>query len=491
MQKIIGSSWLAFMISCACILAFGQAPLAFAKEKEKGAIKHLAPDKNTLSLGFDISALPNFCAHEHWGSFESTGGYLPESDGFRTDLVQGATPQIATSIWDIMLDPYLSGWFFGMGQNPYAAANAAGFSSQKEWWKADPKAALKAFETLATSSVMTGTFQCICRGIQFLYHTRLQDFKLEEWQKADSLIRSNYSGIFSWYRTAMKMANFTELIRPVHPEFYLQKQSDETADQELTFTHTIMRIDPFLDFWSVDNKRRDRLAKIAGVEPIDAKSWKAFLKFYFDLAERNHTTGIKQLQAYKRNLDFKSRKDEAVVFRGNLNSEEVMAFQDWVMNECCRLANDRHWVHQIHVGTHNMPNSSPLPLAALGDRYPDMKIVMLHCWPFFKEAAFLAKNKPNFYIDNCWMTVLSPSFLSEALDTYLNYVPFYKIMLSHDCTSVEMAVGSSLFTREILEDKLLIQKKMLKINDQQLRQAALDMLQNNAIRLYGIGKLVN
>lgn len=61
-------------------------------------------------------------------------------------------------------------------------------------------------------------------------------------------------------------------------------------------------------------------------------------------------------------------------------------------------------------------------------------------------------------------------------------------MLSHDCTSVEMATGSSLFTREILEEKLLRQKAMLKLNDKQLRLAALDMLHNNAVRVYGIGQ---
>ena len=463
--------------------------LAFSADKGKNAIKPAKVGSPAESLGLGISTLPNFCAHEHWGSFESTGGYLPESDGFRTDLVSGATAQKETSIWDIMLDPYLSGWFFGMGLNPNAAAHAAGFTSQIEWWKADPKAALTGFAELAASSLMTGTFQCTCRGIQFLYGVNLLNFKLEEWQKADSLIRLKYSDMFPWYQSSMKRAHFTELIRPVHPEFYLQNQSDESEKQELSFTHTIMRIDPFMDFWNVDNKRRDNLAIIAGIDPIDAASWKSFLKFYFDLAEKKHTTGIKQLQAYKRNLDFKIRKDEEVKFRGNLNPVEVTAFQDWVMNECCRLANEKSWVHQIHVGTHNMPNSNPLPLAALGERYPNMKIVMLHCWPFFKEAAFLAKTKPNFYIDNCWMTVLSPYFLSEALDTYLNYLPSNKIMLSHDCTSIEMAVGSSLFTREILEEKLLEQKKMLKLSDRQLRKIALDMLQNNAVRLYGIGKL--
>ena len=60
-------------------------------------------------------------------------------------------------------------------------------------------------------------------------------------------------------------------------------------------------------------------------------------------------------------------------------------------------------------------------------------------------------------------------------------------MLAHDATSIEMAVGSSLFTREILEQKLLEQKSMLNLTDAQLRTVALDMLHNNAVRIYGIG----
>lgn len=462
---------------------------AFSAEKVKSKSKTSNLSAKAKELGFDISTMPNFCGHEHWGCVQSNGGYVPELDGFRADIYAGAQPQTPTSIWDIVLDPYLSGWFFGEGRNPYAPANAAGYNSPAEWWKVNPQAALDGFKELSTSSIMTGTFQCTARGIEYLYGVKLQDFKLKDWQKADSLIRLNYADMFSWYEKAMKKAHFTELIRPVQPEFYLQQQSPETATHELSFTHTILRIDPFLDMWKTESKRRDNLAKIAGVEPTNAQSWRDFIKFYFDLAAKNHTTGIKQLQAYRRDLNFKFRKDEEVKFRGDLTPDEVVVFQDWVMNECCRQANDRKWVHQIHVGTHNMPASSPLPLGALGDRYPNMKIVMLHCWPYFKEAAFLAKNKPNFYIDNCWMPILSPEFFSQALDTYLNYVPYQKIMLSHDATTIEMAVGSSLFTREILEDKLLKQKSMLKLTPSQLREAALDMLQNNAVRVYGIGEI--
>jgi len=143
---------------------------------------------------------------------------------------------------------------------------------------------------------------------------------------------------------------------------------------------------------------RDSLVKIAVAHPGNANSWDAFLKFYFDIATQNHSVGIKQLQAYYRNLNFKFRNDSEVKFRGNLSKEEVLVFQDWVMHECCRLADEKKWIHQIHVGTHNLEESNPLPLTSLGAQFPDMKIVMLHCWPFLNESAFLAKNKPNFFI---------------------------------------------------------------------------------------------
>lgn len=132
--------------------------------------------------------------------------------------------------------------------------------------------------------------------------------------------------------------------------------------------------------------------------------------------------------------------------------------------------------------------SNPIPLSALGDRYPNMKIVMLHGWPYLNEVAFLAKNKPNFYIDICWLPVLSPAFLDEALDTYLNYVPYDKIMLSNDATTIEMAVGSSMYIRKLLAEKLMYQKENTGLADDLFRKAAYDMLYGNALRLYGTKK---
>jgi hypothetical protein len=83
-----------------------------------------------------------------------------------------------------------------------------------------------------------------------------------------------------------------------------------------------------------------------------------------------------------------------------------------------------------------------------------MKIVMIHCWPYLREAGWLAKFHSNVYIDTCWQPVLNPAFFREALATWWNYVPLHKITCGHDSTTVEMACGSALFTREILAESL-------------------------------------
>ena len=437
-------------------------------------------------LAFGIDTLPMYCAHEHWGSIGSIGGgYIPFYDGFYSDVYAGAEPNVPVSIWDLIAEPYAGGLFYGERFDMNALAVSQGFSSFKQWWMEKPDEALRKFRCEVAPMLLNGTLLTTLKGMEGLYDVRLTDFELKEWKSADSLICKRYEHLFDWYAEAMRKAHFNGLIRPVHPEFYLLSHSAEAMDQERIFTQTILRIDPFLDLWTEKNARRDSLSRVAGVDPTDAESWRRFIHFYVDLAEKNHTVGIKSLQAYRRNLDFRVHDDGEVKFRGDLKPEQITVFQDWVVNEFCRLANEKGWVHQIYVGTNNLPLSDPTPLAALGDRYPSMKIVMLHGWPYLKEVAFLAKNKPNFYIDVCWLPVLSPAFLDEAFDTYLNYVPYDKIMLSNDATTIEMAAGSSTCIREALAKKLTLQKKKTGMPDSLFRDAAYNMLYGNALRIYG------
>ncbi|MEX2594365.1 MAG: amidohydrolase family protein [Anditalea sp.] len=463
---------------------------SFSESRASGSTAERNSSKAAERLLLDISKIPNFCTHEHWGSISSIGR-APEQGGFRCDTIAGAQPLHPPSIWDLLLDPYEHGWMSAADRNPNVAAKQAGQISYNQWWKNSPQESLDKFKLLNNVFVMTGGFQCTRRGIQYLYDHDIGKFSLQDWEKVDLQIQNNYADIFTWYQLAMKKAYFSELIRPVHPEYYVQEESKQSKMKELAFTHTIMRIDPLMDLWQDNSPRRDALAKIVGIEPGNPATWREFIRRLFDLAAENHTVGIKQLQAYRRNLSYESRTDSDVQFRGHLDSANILKFQDWVMHECCKQANERNWIHQVHVGTNNIGDSSPLPLQSLAVKYPKMKIVMIHCWPFLKEAGWLAKFIPNMYIDTCWLPILNPEFLREGFHLWLNYVPSHKIMLGHDSTHVEMATGSSLFTREILSESLIDQQKSLKMSDESLRRIAADLLQNNAVRLYEIGKEVN
>ncbi len=442
-------------------------------------------DKRTEDLG--IHEIPIFCSHEHWGSINSIG-YAAE--GFRADVYAGAKPQRKTTLLDLLVDPYFGGCLQGLGINPNQLMKSKlGESDLHSAALKHPAKVMQAIREVLRVNQLVGTYQCIRRGIHFAYDDDINEDTATAIRKADQAIAENYGRIFDWYRQLMQKANFKELIRPVHPEFFVRQESAEAARKELAFTHTIMRIDPLLDLWRSKSPRRDGLAEIAGVEPVDAKSWREFLDAIFNLAERKGNTGIKQLQAYHRDLNFTFRSDSKVKFQGDLTSGERHVFEDWVVHECCQRAHDRGWPHQVHVGTHNMPDSNPLPLQHLARRYPRQKIVMLHCWPYLDEAGFLAKYFPNMYIDTCWQPVLSPQFFRQAMLVWLQYVPTNKITMGNDATSIEMAVGSSLFTREILANTLIEISRSAGITTNGIRRTAVDMLYNNAVKIYQRGEI--
>ncbi|HYI92466.1 MAG TPA: amidohydrolase family protein [Bryobacteraceae bacterium] len=418
----------------------------------------------------ELKDASNFCSHEHWGSIDSIGTF---PGGYRADIEQGAHPKQPTSVFDIVLEPYFRGVLA---------------SSKVEWESLNRERVWSKLKESIGDHTFNGIFQCTRRGIQFLYGLDIAATGDNSTSRLNEMIDRSYKTPFGWYRTAMAKAHFSDLVRPVHPEFYRRQESRESAKDEASFTKTVMRIDPILDLWHLPAERRKSLLEFSGVEPIDAKSWQAFLTYWFEQAQRSRAVGIKQLQAYRRDLDFQARNDNDIDdWKGTASTESRRKLQDWIVNECCKNANDLGWAHQVHVGTHNLPSSTPLPLAGLARRYPRMRVVMIHCWPFLEEAGTLARQNSNIYIDTCWQPILNPQFFRTAISQWWNYVPSNKIICGHDATTVEMAVGSSLFTREILSDVVQEQRRTLNIAESELIRAAKNMLHANAALIYGNG----
>jgi len=426
------------------------------------------------AVTLDFADIPNFCGHEHWGSIFALGTV---EEGFRADVLQGALPTRGVTVWDLVLDPYGLGWLYTGGSSLDDAVKAAGQKDLFGWWAENPAAAFAAAKPMLERHRLTGVFRCTARGIQALHGVDVGTFDFDAWVEADRRVAETYLDIHAWHPRAMAKAGFDGLVRAVHPEFYGRTDNESSATKEKAYLKTVMRIDPLLELWKRRSPRRDHLADMVRVDPGDAKTWREFIGRILDRARDGGAAGIKQLQAYHRSLDFEHRTDSEVKFRGDLSDDEARAFEDWVVHECCRQAHDRKWPHQVHVGTNNLPRSSPLPLEALAKRYPDMALVQLHCWPFLSESGYLAKLVPNVHLETCWQAILNPAYYGEAMRMWLGYVPQHKIMCAHDATSVEMAAGSALFVREMLAREITAAGGA--------RDTAQALLHDNAARMYG------
>lgn len=432
---------------------------------------------------FPLDSLPLFCAHEHWGSLAS---FTTTGPGFRADKEAGAEPVRRTDVWDVLLDPYFGGMLATAGVSPDTAAAAAGHAGMRAWWEKEPDAACAAFVHCMQGLRLSGAFQCLRRGMLVLHNVDIAALDRHSLEAADQAIQEAYADLFSWYAAGMARMQARYVIRPVHPDFFIRR--GPAAGREAALMRPILRIDPMLDWWQDACPARDRAGAWCGEDPGDAPGWRCFLARLCERTGELGNTGIKQLQAYSRTLDFDSPSDAEVRFRGDLSQEERRVFQDWIVQECCRLAHERNWPHQIHVGTHNLAQSSPLPLQSLAQRYPGMKLVLLHGWPFLAESGFLARQFPNVYLDPCWLTVLNPEFLQRALREWLGYVPANKIMLSHDATSIEMAAGSAWMTRRLLGEVLMDRLESLDLCPDSLIAGAKGLLHNHAVHVYGVGE---
>jgi phosphoglycolate phosphatase-like HAD superfamily hydrolase/predicted TIM-barrel fold metal-dependent hydrolase len=448
---------------------------------DRAATPSAHPPANREWNAMKLDAVPSYATHEHWSSLSSFG-MAPE--GFRADVLRGALPQRRSGLFDVLFDPYFGGWLAGAGVDIGRLAREAGVPDLFRTSPADLVRCWHALKPALSAFAMTGAYRALRTGLLALYGVDIENGSDAAIQQLDRQIGENYAGLYQWYETAMRRARLLRPIRPVHPEFFWRSDEHGDPEGETRVFRPILRVDPLLSLWEERSERRDGLAALTGVEPDGAASWRRFLQTLFERAASQGCVGIKQLQAYRRDLNFEPVADTAVVFRGALDTVQQRAFENWVMHECCKLANDHDWPHQIHTGTHNLPHSSPLPLAGMAQRYRRMPMVLLHCWPYLTESGWLAWQHPNVYLDGCWMPIINPAYLREALVRWLGLVPVTKVMCGHDSTSIEMAVGSVALVRSAIGEALDHAMREGVLSGRSAEGAAEDLLHRNAERLY-------
>lgn len=138
---------------------------------------------------------------------------------------------------------------------------------------------------------------------------------------------------------------------------------------------------------------------------------------------------------------------------------------------------------QVHTGFGDpdlqLPRASPAHLQPLLERYPDTPFVLLHCYPFVREAGWLASVYPNVFMDLS-LTIPLVARPSCAMAEALELAPVSKLLYGSDAVRTpELYLLAAVWWRDALAEVL-----PGLLSAEAAEAAARMILRENAIGLY-------
>jgi hypothetical protein len=182
-------------------------------------------------------------------------------------------------------------------------------------------------------------------------------------------------------------------------------------------------------------------------------------------ARANGFAGLKTIAAYRGGLD---RVSEQVV--AALEANEATGSPLPVQVHCGFGDSDLH-----------LPRSDPGHLKPLVERFRDTTFVLLHCYPFVREAGWLAHVYGNVYFDLS-LTIPHVARPAEALREALELAPVSKLLYASDAARTpELYYLAARWWREALADVLA---EALPLDAAEAAGRAI--LRENALAVYGL-----
>jgi hypothetical protein len=145
---------------------------------------------------------------------------------------------------------------------------------------------------------------------------------------------------------------------------------------------------------------------------------------------------------------------------------------------------------QVHAGFGDsdlfMPHADPGYLKPLIERFRETPWVLLHCYPFVREAGWLAHVYGNVYLDLS-LTIPHVARPAESLREALELAPVSKLLYASDAARTpELYYLAATWWREALAAVLSAELEPF-----EAEEAARQILRENALRLYGLAASPN
>ena len=234
----------------------------------------------------------------------------------------------------------------------------------------------------------------------------------------------------------------------------------------------------------------DRFVSALG-EILESEKSRGARGFKFSLAYKRplHFENVPQSQAAR---VFDRIMDEGRGWReSGIGYEELRPLQDYLVHRMVEIAGDLDAMVVFHTGMQasnymNLDDTRPHRLWNLINRHRRVRFNLLHAgFPWYDEAAIMAKHFPNVYLDMAWTHIMSPRIATRALKVFVDMVPLGKVMgFGADYCVVENVYGHLVLARRNIARALAALIDQAAITDEQARQWARSLMHDAAIEAY-------
>jgi len=237
------------------------------------------------------------------------------------------------------------------------------------------------------------------------------------------------------------------------------------------------------------------------IEPCDRPDdWFAAVRLGLREAVRDGAAGVKTIAAYRASLRLRP-VDRAAIAASYTEIKKQLrpggrlrltgdALCHPLLFEAALECLDLDVPLQVHCGfgdpDEDLAEASPLGLRPLFDRrYEGLRIVLLHCYPFHREAAYLCAVYPDVYMDLSLTIPLAGREGVRALQEALGLCPWSKLLYASDASRLpELYFVAGALHREALAFALgeLVERGTLVLDEGV--EAGVQVLRGNARRVY-------
>lgn len=198
--------------------------------------------------------------------------------------------------------------------------------------------------------------------------------------------------------------------------------------------------------------------------------------------------GEKVLRHYER---FGERRNSPAI--PQCSGAQLRPLHDYLVHVYIQRAEAEGKPVQIHTGylagiNGDLRNIHPMRLIPLLLHYQTVKFDLFHAgWPYTDEMGTLGKQFPNVWLGMCWAWAMNPVTMQRTLDTWLDGVPFNKIIgfggdTRHPIASYGYAMQAREGIARVLEERI----SRNDTDGQLAEEAARAILFDNGCALHGL-----